>query len=325
MNRLLDRLLDSSIFFSFDRSGFERHREDFRPEDLDVDLGGRSFFVTGANSGLGKATTRALAARGGEVWMLCRSQERGRAAQEEIRQGIRYAARKEARLHLELVDLADLDSIRRLAGRLADRPVDVLIHNAGLLPLERETTADGLELTFALHAVGPLLLTRLLLPALRRSPDARILTVSSGGMYSVRLEVDELLESDEPYDGVKSYARTKRAQVVLNELLAERLKPAGIACNAMHPGWAATPGVERSLPRFQRLLGQRLRTPEQGADTIVWLAACREAGFATGRFWFDRRQVSTHLLPWTREKPAERQKLWTTCCRLAGLDERWED
>ena len=334
MARVLNRLLDGSIFFSFDRSGFERHHRRFRHEDLEVDLAGRSLLVTGANSGLGRATARALAALGGEVWMLCRSETRGRTAQQQIRDEIRGAAGHEAarkaagaepKLHLELVDLADLGSIRRLAARFADRPVDVLVHNAGLLPLERQTTGDGLELTVALHLVGPLLLTRLLLPRLRRSPDARVLTVSSGGMYGVRLDVDEMLAPQVPYDGVKAYARTKRAQVVLNELLAERLAPAGIACNAMHPGWAATPGVERSLPRFQRLLGNRLRTSEQGADTIVWLAACRDAGFPTGRFWFDRRQVTTHLLPWTRERPAERRKLWSTCCRLAGVDERWEE
>ena len=316
MRGLLDSLLDRSILFSFDRSGFLRHRRGFRAQDLEVDLAGRSFLVTGANSGLGKATAAALAALGGEVWLLCRSAERGRRARDEIR-----AATASSAVHLDTVDLADLASIRRLAERFADRRADVLIHNAGLLPAARETTPDGLELTFAVHVVGPLLLTRLLLPALRRSPDPRILLVSSGGMYGVPLDVDRLLEPPEPYDGVKTYARTKRAQVVLNELLAQRLTAAGIACNAMHPGWAATPGVERSLPRFQRLLGNRLRSPEEGADTIVWLAACRQAGFTSGRFWFDRRQVDTHLVPWTRERPGERQRLWSTCCRLAEIEE----
>jgi NAD(P)-dependent dehydrogenase (short-subunit alcohol dehydrogenase family) len=318
---LLDPILDRSVLFSFDRGGFLRHREGFRPEDLEVDLRGRSFLVTGSNSGLGRAAAQALAVLGAKVWMLCRSAERGRQARNEIRH-----ATGNPKVYVETVDLADQGSIHRLAARFTDRPADVLIHNAGLLPAERQTTADGLELTFAVHVVGPLLLTRLLLPSLLRSPDARILQVSSGGMYGVRLDVDALLEPDEPYDGAKAYARTKRAQVVLNELLAERLADHGIACNAMHPGWAATPGVERSLPRFQRLLGKRLRTPEQGADTIVWLAACREAGFASGRFWFDRRQVPTHLVPWTRtrERPGERERLWETCCRSAGIEEQWE-
>ncbi len=316
---LFDSILDRSILFSFDRGGFRRHRLGFRPEDLEVDLGGRSFLVTGANSGLGKATAQALAALGAKVWLLCRSAERGRQARDEIRH-----ATGNPKVYLETVDLADQGSIRRLAKRFTDRRVDVLIHNAGLLPAERQTTPDGLELTFAVHVVGPLLLTRLLLPRLLRSPDARVLLVSSGGMYGVRLDVDQLLEPGRPYDGVKAYARTKRAQVVLNELLADRLADHGIACNAMHPGWATTPGVERSLPRFQRLLGKRLRTPEEGADTIVWLAACREAGFTSGRFWFDRRQVATHLGPWSKERPGERERLWETCCRLAGIDERWE-
>ena len=319
MSRLFDRILDRSILFSFDRGGFQRHKRRFRPEDLEVDLAGRSFLVTGANSGLGLATAEALAALGGQIWMLCRSAERGRIARDEIRQ-----ATGNPDVHLDTVDLADHASIHQVAERFADRPVDVLIHNAGLLPDERQTTTEGLELTFGVHVVGPLLLTRLLLPALLRSRDARIILVSSGGMYGVQLDVEEMLDPAEPYDGVKAYARTKRAQVVLNELLAERLGPAGIACNAMHPGWAATPGVERSLPRFQRLLGKRLRTPEQGADTIVWLAASREGGLTNGRFWFDRRQAPTHLGLWTRERPAERDWLWSTCCRLAGIEESWD-
>ena len=219
--------------------------------------------------------------------------------------------------------MADPASIRDLAGRFAERPADVLIHNAGLLPDELVETGDGLELTFAVHVVGPLLLTRLLLPSLLRSDDARIVWVSSGGMYGIGLDVEEMLEPPRPYDGVKAYARTKRAQVVLSELVAERLAPAGIASNAMHPGWAATPGVTRSLPRFQRLLGNRLRSSEEGADTIVWLAACREAGFTSGRFWFDRRQVPTHLVPWTRERREERDHLWSIASRKAGIDELW--
>lgn len=318
MSHFFDRILDGSIFFSFDRGGFLRHQREFEPQDLDVDLDGRSYLVTGANSGLGQAAARALADLGGEIWMLCRSEARGSRARDEIRE-----ATGNPKVHLETVDLADRSSIRQTAERFAERPIDVLIHNAGLLPPEKMMTEDGLELTFAVHVVGPLLLTRLLLPGLVKSPDARVLFVSSGGMYGVPLDVDRMLEPDEPYDGVKAYARTKRAQVVLSELLAERLTPHGIASNAMHPGWAATPGVERSLPRFERLLGDRLRSPEDGADTVVWLAGCREAGHYSGRFWFDRRQVSTHLLPWTREPSSERDRLWSTCCRLAGIDQLW--
>ena len=250
---LLGRLLDRSILFSFDKSGFHRHRRDFEDPDLDIDLGGRTFLVTGANSGLGLAAARGLAARGGTVRMLCRSLERGQRARDEIR-----AATGSTDVHVDEIDLADNSSVRTFGDRFAGQPADVLVHNVGLLPTERTTSDDGLELTAAVHVVGPLLLTRLLLPSLLASDDGRVIWVSSGGMYGARLSVRRMLEPPEPYDGVKAYAVTKRAQVVLAEMLSERLAPHGVTVNSMHPGWAATPGVERSLPRFQRLLGNRL-------------------------------------------------------------------
>ena len=110
----------------------------------------------------------------------------------------------------------------------------------------------------------------------------------------------------------------KRAQVVLSEQWAEALRGEGIAVHAMHPGWADTPGVRRWLPTFRLATRPLLRTPEQGADTIVWLAAAEEPGRSSGRFWHDRRQRPLHYLGRTKEGEADRRALWEACERLTG-------
>ena len=178
-----------------------------------------------------------------------------------------------------VADLASLDAVRSAVARL-DRwvpGVDVVIHNAGALVHERCTTVDDLELTAQVHVVAPFLLTTLLLPRLRASADARVIFVSSGGMYTRRLDVDALEHPAEPFDGVRVYANAKRAQVVLTDLWARHPAGRGISFHAMHPGWADTPGVQESLPGFRRVMHPLLRSPEQGADTMAWLAGAPEA------------------------------------------------
>ncbi len=162
--------------------------------------------------------------------------------------------------------------------------------------------------------LGPFALTEGLRPLLERTGGARVITVSSGGMYSQKLAVDDL-ESEHDYRGSVAYARAKRAQVVLTELWAQRDPSRRVTYPSMHPGWAATPGVHDALPRFERLLGPRLRTPEEGADTIVWLAVADEAAHTTGRFWLDRRPRGTHRLPSTRESREDRERLWDAVAR----------
>jgi NAD(P)-dependent dehydrogenase (short-subunit alcohol dehydrogenase family) len=188
--------------------------------------------------------------------------------------------------------------------------VDVLVHNAGVLPDERVETGDGLELTFATHVAGPFLLTRLLSTSLEKSPDGRVIWVSSGGMYTRRLNLEDPNWTRRDYDGVLAYAETKRAQVVLAELWAEELRQTGVVVNA------DTPSVKSSLPRFHRLTRNILRTPAEGADTVVWLAASARARRWTGRFFFDREARRTHLLPFTRESSKDRRALWKLCERL---------
>jgi NAD(P)-dependent dehydrogenase (short-subunit alcohol dehydrogenase family) len=168
-------------------------------------------------------------------------------------------------------------------------------------------------LTLATHVLGPWLLTNQLLPKLQVATDARIIFVSSGGMYARRLSLDDVQWQRRPYDGVTAYAQTKRMQVVLARLLSEDPRFDGMTVSAMHPGWADTPAVRTSLPRFWRAMRGRLRTPAQGADTVIWLASSTSARGPSGQFWFDRVPRSAHLLPWTRESSADRAALRAFC------------
>ncbi len=309
----LSLVLDPTIALSFDRTGFLVHSLTFDPGDLDVSLAGRRCLITGANAGLGFETALGLADLGADVELLCRDRERAEAAAERIRERT-----GNSRVTTEVVDVSDLFSIRGAAARLAERPVDVLIHNAGLLPATRQLQHDGLELTFATHVVGPHLLTRLLTPALQASGRARVVWMSSGGMYTQKLSLQDLDWSRRPYDGVTAYAQTKRMQVILAQMWAEHLRDTGTVVNAMHPGWADTQGVRDSLPGFRRVMQYLLRTPAEGADTVVWLAASEPGARATGKFFFDRVARRTHFLPTTRENEEQRQALWQLVDELAS-------
>jgi hypothetical protein len=128
-------------------------------------------------------------------------------------------------------------------------------------------------------------------------------------MYTQKIQVDDLQSQSGSYSGAVAYARAKRGLMILTEEWARRWAQDGIVVNAMHPGWADTPGVVTSLPEFHRITGRVLRTPEEGADTIVWLAAATEAGKVSGEFWLDRRPHLKYVLPGTRETLAERSRL----------------
>jgi dehydrogenase/reductase SDR family member 12 len=166
--------------------------------------------------------------------------------------------------------------------------------------------------------LGPFVLTGGLMPMLERSEDARIVTVTSGGMYLQGLRLDDLQMEREPYRGTVAYARAKRAQVVLTRLWASRHRGTSVVAHAMHPGWADTPGIEGSLPGFRRVMRPLLRTPEQGVDTIAWLAAAPEVARWTGRLWLDRRPRPFDRLAKTRVTSEEARRLWDACVELTG-------
>jgi dehydrogenase/reductase SDR family protein 12 len=337
---LVDTAMDLAVVPGYTKVGYHTRRALGWGEMPPGSMTGRRALVTGATSGLGLATAQALAGLGASVHVLARDRERGERAVARIEQesgggergggrghggdlglgGRRSLGGGRREVHLELADLSSIDSVRSFARRFSAEgdALHVLVNNAGLLDEKRELSADGHELAFATNVLGMFLLTNELLPLLCAGAPSRIVNVSSGGMYTRRIDVSDLESERGDYDGPGVYARTKRAQVILTELWAERLAQTGVVVHAMHPGWADTPGIARSLPRFHRALRPLLRTPAEGADTIVWLASAEEPGRSSGGFWHDRRARATHRVPWTRETDADRRALWQACMRATG-------
>ena len=299
----IDTVLDRTVAPGYTRIGpaIRRHLSTW-PADPEPDaLKGKVVAVTGATSGLGLATAEGLARLGAEVVMVVRDTDKGARVTREIQSRLPLAE-----LHLARCDVGDLDDVRRFAEEVDVERLDVLVHNAGAMPPQRTESPQGHELTMALHVLGPVLMTELLRP---RLDDARVVMVTSGGMYGQRLRADdpEYLQGD--YSPTTAYARSKRAQVELLPVLDQRWGGSGISVHATHPGWADTPGVVDSLPTFHRVTGPLLRDAEGGADTTVWLAATEPVPTG-GRLWHDRRPRPFHLLRRTRTGEDERAQLW---------------
>lgn len=290
----------------FTNLGYLIHARHFEP--LGSDLTDKTIVVTGATGGLGREAVLQLARQGARLVAVGRDPAKL----------ARLSAVPDGEIVTEQADLSLMSDIRSLADRVltSQDKIDVLINNVGVLMPDRTETNEMIETTLATNLAGQFLLTNLLIPALSRSVPSRVIMVSSGGMYAERIRPDDLGYEKSEYSGSSAYARTKRGQVILSEMWADMHAGSGIGFHAMHPGWARTEGVERSLPIFNAIMKPLLRTPEQGADTIVWLAAAEEPGMTTGRFWFDRRPVPTHLMDSTREEPEDRTQLWDNLAAL---------
>ena len=318
----VDTLLDRTVAPGYSRLGLavRRHLPSW-PAALPR-MDGRTVLITGPTSGIGEAAAQELALLGARVVLLARNLDKAADTQARIQRAVTAAGGdRTADLAVVRCDVSSLASVRDAVAQLEeqDERVDVLVHNAGAMPSERTVTDEGLELAFATNVLGPFLLTALLEKRLRAAAPARVITVSSGGMYAQKLDADDLQHAHHAYSPPAVYARDKRVQVVLNEQWAERLAGTGVTIHTMHPGWADTPGVQDALPGFRRITRRVLRSPAEGADTIVWLAAADAPQRISGGFWHDRRERPTHYVPWTREDPADRRRVWDACERLAGV------
>lgn len=293
---------------SFSRIGPVVRRRLFGWTDPAPDaLAGRAALVTGATGGLGRATAETVAGLGARVLLVGRDQAR----LDDLRT-LLTERHGEDRFPAFVADMASLDAVRGLAEAIleAESRLDVLVDNAGAIYPERTPTADGIEASMALMAVGPFVLTAALLPLLRQSRDARVIAVTSGGMYTQSIDVEDLDGARVEYNGPRFYARAKRAQVALVREWARRTSGSSVTFTAMHPGWARTPGLTESLPGFDRAMSPILRTPDEGIDTIIWLATAARAEIESGRLYLDRRPRSFDRAPQTRLVAAERRRLW---------------
>jgi len=289
---------------TFTRWGYHARKQHWNP--ITGSVAGQHMVITGSSSGLGYAAALDLARRGAALTLVMRNREKAMTIRKQI---VTETGNHDVRC--EICDLSLLSEVDALIERLLerDRPVDVLINNAGALYPERQVTSEGLEQSLALLLLSPYRLTLGLLPLLQAAASARVINVVSGGLYSQKLNVDRLHSPDDDYSGPVAYARAKRALLVVTQQWADQWRSAGITVNAMHPGWADTPGVESSLPTFHALTRFALRTPQEGADTIVWLAAATEAGEVSGELFLDRVAQPHHLRSSTTESAGERRKL----------------
>ncbi len=302
LGRAADAVLEGTVVGSFSKIGAV-----VRPRVLDwtaelPDLSGQRAVITGATSGIGRAVADGVVALGADVIVTSRALDRAQSVADDISAD----SGRDAATGMAL-DTGDFDQIRDFATEVAaGGAIDMLLHNAGALTAERRINPSGMELTLASHLVGPYLLTKLLRPSL--ALGARVIWMSSGGMYTEPLVVKRLEMSEDRYRGSVAYARAKRAQVELVAELGPSWAPQ-IVMHAMHPGWVDTPGVETSLPRFGKIMGPILRDAEQGADTMVYLAATGGGDEDPGQFWHDRRPRRSWYLPKTKPDPAERVRL----------------
>jgi NAD(P)-dependent dehydrogenase (short-subunit alcohol dehydrogenase family) len=277
-------------------------------------MSGKVCVVTGANSGIGKATSLVLAQFGAEIVLVCRDKARGEAALAEVR-----AVATAGAARLEIADLSSLQEVRELAARLAHLDqLDVLINNAGLVLGDRRITADGFEYTFALNHLAPFLLTNLLREKLAASAPARVITVSSAAHRAARLDLADL-QLAEHFNGWRAYSNSKLANILFTTELARRLTGTGVTANCLHPGTVNT-GFGRDGSRVLRFgldLGRRfLRTPGQGADTVVYLASSPGVEGATGGYYVRRKLRAPSR---AAQDQATARRLWEISAELAGL------
>jgi dehydrogenase/reductase SDR family protein 12 len=314
LRSIVDDAAEVLVYPSFARMGFGLRRRLFNWDDAEsFPMAGRTVVLTGPTSGLGRAAAGSFARMGARLVVVGRDAGRLEGTRSEL-----VAECPDAQVTTVVADMSSLASVRAATAQILEHEprLDVIVDNAGAMFPERQVTSEGFERTFATMVLGPFVLVSQLLPRLIESPDPRIVAVTSGGMYTQALPLDDLGFEQGTYEGARAYARAKRAQVALVREWARR-RP-GLTVNAMHPGWAATPGLEASLPGFSKLIGGQLRSADEGMDTAVWLAAAPEARATSGKLFLDRRVRPFDRIPSTRLSAAARAELWDRVVALTG-------
>ncbi len=271
----------------------------------------RVCIVTGPTSGIGKETARGLARLGAHVVLACRDTAKGAAVRDEIAEEIR-----DAPLEIAAIDLADLESIRAFVARFqaAHPRLDVLINNAGVLAFRRRLTSQGVELHFAVHVLGPFLLTKLLLPVLRASAPSRVVNVGSATHVSGRVDFDNL-QGERSYRFIHTYSTSKLEILLVTYEFARRLEGTGVTVNCVHPGAIRT-DLYNGLPLVFRFVKLFMSDPVTGAAPVVRLATDSDLQGTTGKY-FDRFREARSSEESYDAGIAGR--LWAECERLSTL------
>jgi dehydrogenase/reductase SDR family protein 12 len=300
LRSLADKLIVPGVF-TFTKFGFQNAKKGWQPVTASVK--DKHAVITGATSGLGLSTAMQLAHLGAKLTLVARDNKKAQAVVKDITQKT-----GNSNISIELAELSTMAEVAALAERLLKkgREVDILVNNAGALLNPRQESTEGVEKSFALLLLGPFLLTEKLRPLLAKSSAARVINVSSGGMYAKKISLSNIESKKGNYRGSDVYARAKRGLVITGEQWAQEWANDGITVHNMHPGWAYTPGVVTGLPEFTKATKRVLRTADQGADTIVWLACATEVAKTSGLFWLDRNPHSTHLTNKTKETKKQR-------------------
>jgi NAD(P)-dependent dehydrogenase (short-subunit alcohol dehydrogenase family) len=283
-------------------------------------MAGKVCLVTGASSGIGRATAAGLAERGATVLMHGHDQQRSVRALAEVRARACYGGSAT----LFTADLSSMAEVRRLSEEVlvGSQRLDVLVNNAGVMPFQRRITVDGYEYGFALNHLAPFLLTALLLEQLTASAPARVVTVSSATHRRARLDLDDL-HGERSFSAMAAYGGSKLANVLFTYELARRMEGSGVTANCLHPGAVATrlfrgrPGVLGRLIRLAGTLARPLlRNPRRGAETVIYLAASPEVQDVSGRYFEDCAEqpssAASHDIGTAR-------RLWEVSERLTGL------
>jgi NAD(P)-dependent dehydrogenase (short-subunit alcohol dehydrogenase family) len=270
---------------------------------------GKRVILTGATNGIGLAAARGLSALGAELSIVARDEGRAAAAAATIAEAAPHARP----IDILYADLASQADIRRLAAEIRTRyaHIDVLVNNAGAIYSRRQVSVDGRELTWAVNHLAPFLLTTLLLDSLTASAPARIITTSSAAHYGATIPFDDLnADRGYPAFGYRRYGESKLANILFTVELARRLEGTGVTANCFHPGFVST-GFNRNNSGLMGL-GMRLahlfaRTPDKGAETLIWLAESAAVAAVSGGYFVDKRQVRPSLA--ARDASAA-QRLW---------------
>jgi NAD(P)-dependent dehydrogenase (short-subunit alcohol dehydrogenase family) len=276
--------------------------------------------ITGASSGIGKATALGLARMGATVVMVCRDRGRGEGARSQV-----MAESGNRDVHLLLADLSKQEDVRRLAGefKAGFSRLHALVNNAGMAPLRRSLTVDGIETTFAVNYLAPFLLTNLLLDTLKAGAPARVVNVTGDFHRKATIRFDDLM-SEKEYNGYQANNQAKLALILFTYELARRLAGSGVTANCLHPGAVATdaPLKDPDQPAFARLMYSLVKpfflSPERGAETSIFLASSTEVEGVTGKYFIKKKTAASSPESYNEDIA---RRLWSASQALTGIAE----